>query len=50
MNLLKWTSRLSLVVLFALLPLVGCTTNEATGRSQFLPLSWAEQDRIVAQL
>ncbi|MFK7789588.1 MAG: M48 family metalloprotease [Phycisphaeraceae bacterium] len=49
MNLLKWLSRLSLVVLFVLLPLVGCTTNEATGRSQFLPLSWEEETQIGAQ-
>ena len=49
MNLLKWTSRLSLVVLFVLLPLVGCTTNEATGRSQFLPLSWNEEVQLGAE-
>ncbi|MEO0475779.1 MAG: M48 family metallopeptidase [Planctomycetota bacterium] len=49
MNLLKWSSRLSLVVLFVLLPLVGCTTNEATGRSQFLPLSWNEEVQIGSE-
>ncbi len=46
MNLLKWLSRLSLVLLFVLLPLVGCSTNEATGRSQFLPMSWEEEVKI----
>ena len=49
MNLLKWMSRLSLVVLFVLMPLVGCTTNEATGRSQFLPLSWSEEVQLGAE-
>ncbi|MEM6260252.1 MAG: M48 family metallopeptidase [Planctomycetota bacterium] len=49
MNLLKWTSRLSLVVLFVLLPLAGCSTNEATGRSQFLPLSWSEEVQLGAE-
>lgn len=49
MNLLKWLSRLSLVVLFVLLPLAGCSTNAATGRSQFLPLSWEEELEIGAQ-
>jgi len=49
MNLLKSVSRLSLVLAFALLPLVGCSTNEATGRSQFLPLSWEEEVQLGAQ-
>ncbi|MBX2853149.1 MAG: M48 family metalloprotease [Phycisphaeraceae bacterium] len=49
MKLLKWSARLSLVVLFVLLPLVGCSTNEATGRSQFLPLSWQEEVQIGAE-
>ncbi|MEM9347072.1 MAG: M48 family metallopeptidase [Planctomycetota bacterium] len=49
MNLLKWMSRLSLVVLFVLLPLAGCSTNEATGRSQFLPLSWNEEVQLGAE-
>jgi len=43
MNSLKYVSRLSLVLAFVLLPLAGCTTNEATGRTQFLPLSWEEE-------
>lgn len=49
MNVLKWWSRLSLVLLFVLLPLAGCSTNEATGRSQFLPLSWEEETQIGAE-
>jgi predicted Zn-dependent protease len=49
MNLLKYVSRLSLVLVFALLPLVGCSTNEATGRSQFLPLSWEEEVQIGSE-
>lgn len=49
MNLMKSMSWLSLVALFALLPLAGCTTNEATGRNQFLPMSWEEELEIGAQ-
>ena len=51
MNLIKWVSRLSLAVLLALvlLPLAGCSTNEATGRSQFLPMSWEEETQIGAE-
>ena len=50
MNGLKWMSRLSLVVLLAmLLPLAGCSTNQATGRSQFLPLSWDEEVKLGSE-
>lgn len=49
MNLLKHTARLSLLLFVVLLPLVGCTTNEATGRSQFLPMSWEEEVKIGAE-
>lgn len=49
MNLLKHVSRLSLVVLVCLLPLTGCSTNEATGRRQFLPMSWQEEVQIGAE-
>jgi len=51
MKLLKPLSRLSLVAFLALalLPLVGCSTNEATGRSQFLPLSWDEEAKLGAE-
>ncbi len=50
MGLIKWASRLSLVVLVGLLlPLAGCSTNEATGRSQFLPLSWSEEVQLGAE-
>lgn len=49
MNLLKHVSRLSLVLFLALLPLAGCTTNDATGRSQFLPMSWDEEVKIGAE-
>ncbi|MGB1125492.1 MAG: M48 family metalloprotease [Phycisphaeraceae bacterium] len=49
MNPLKWSARLSLVLWIALLPLVGCSTNEATGRSQFLPLSWQEEVELGAE-
>lgn len=49
MNLLKHVSRLSLVVLVVLLPLAGCSTNQATGRSQFLPMSWEEEVKIGSE-
>lgn len=49
MNLLKWSARLSLLLAVVLLPLAGCTTNQATGRSQFLPMSWEEEVRIGAE-
>lgn len=49
MNLVKWSARLSLLLFVVLLPLVGCTTNDATGRRQFLPLSWQEEVQIGAQ-
>lgn len=49
MNLIKWSARFSLLLFVVLLPLVGCTTNEATGRSQFLPMSWDEEVQIGSQ-
>lgn len=49
MNLLKYASQLSLLCLLVLLPLAGCTTNDATGRSQFLPLSWQEEVQIGSE-
>ncbi len=53
MNLLKPLARLLsrpvLAVVLVLATLSGCTTNEATGRSQFLALSWEEEVRLGAE-
>lgn len=50
MKRIKWATPLSLVLLFVLLlPLAGCSTNQATGRSQFLPLSWSEEVQLGAE-
>jgi predicted Zn-dependent protease len=49
MSAFKWLTRLSLAAVFVVLPLVGCTTNEATGRSQFLPMSWEEEVQIGSE-
>ncbi|XAL99296.1 M48 family metallopeptidase [Phycisphaeraceae bacterium D3-23] len=42
-----WT--LLAVFVLALAPLVGCTTNPATGRSQLLALSWEEEIEMGAE-
>lgn len=49
MNLLKPLCRSLLLVIFFLLPLAGCETNKATGRSQFMLLSWDEEIQLGAQ-
>ncbi|MFI4859443.1 MAG: M48 family metalloprotease [Phycisphaerales bacterium JB063] len=42
-----WT--LLAVVVLSLAPLVGCTTNPATGRSQLLALSWEDEIAMGAE-
>jgi len=40
-RLARW--KLLALVLFTIAPLMGCTTNPATGRSQLLALSWEDE-------
>lgn len=49
MPLLKPLYRALLLVVVVVVPLSGCTTNAATGRSQFLPLSWDDEVRLGAE-
>lgn len=49
MNRIKSATQLLFVTLLVLLPLAGCSTNQATGRSQFLPLSWSKEVQLGAE-
>lgn len=49
MGLFKPVMRVWILLLIAMVPLAGCTTNAATGRSQFLPLSWEEEVKLGAE-
>ena len=49
MDLLKPMTRILALMLLVVVPMVGCSTNAATGRSQFLPLSWDEEVQLGAE-
>lgn len=48
MNCLKWMRPL-LMLLVLLVPLAGCSTNKATGRTQFMLLSWDQEIALGEQ-
>ena len=48
MNLLKPLSRSLILLLVVVVPLTGCHTNAATGRSQFMLLSWEDEIEMGA--
>lgn len=49
MGLIKPLIRSLALLMLVVVPAVGCSTNEATGRSQFLPLSWEEEVQLGEQ-